>query len=114
MENNQIMNSSTKIPNEISKNVSGKNKENDDKIKNHMIEYNEDFYTIKDDVSISVLKEIEAPNGTIIRRIMFFNNNKKSKIWVDSNNIVLIKKGNDYIESSYKFDEDDVEIKKIM
>jgi hypothetical protein len=78
-----------------------------------MIEYTEDFYTIKDDVSISVLKEIDAPNGTF-RRIMFFNKNKKTKIWVDSNNIVLIKKGNDYIESSYKFDEDDVEIKKIM
>ena len=113
MENNQIMNSSTKIPNEISKNVSGKNKENDDKMKNQMIEYSEDFYKIYDEVSISVLKEIEAPNG-LIRRIMFFNNNKKTKIWVDSNNIVLIKEGNDYIESSYKFDEDDVEIKKIM
>lgn len=114
MENNQIIKSSTKFPNKISKNVSGNNKKNDDKMKNNMIEYNEDFYTIKDPVSISVLKEIEIPNGHIIRRIMFFNKNKKTKIWVDSNNIVLIKKGNDYIESSYKFDEDEVEIKKIV
>tara|TARA_Y100000389_G_C16993292_1_gene285978 strand:- start:185 stop:511 length:327 start_codon:yes stop_codon:yes gene_type:complete len=108
------MKSSTKIPNEISKNVSGKNKENDDKIKNNMIEYDNDFYKIYDDVSISVLKEIDAPNGSIIRRIMFFNKNKKTKIWVDSNNIVLIKKGNDYTETDYYFDEDEVEIKKIV
>ena len=108
------MNSSTKIPNEISKNVSGKNKENDDKIKNNMIEYSEDFYKIYDDVSISVLKEIETPNGSIIRRIMFFNKNKKTKIWVTNTNTILIKKGNDYTESSYKFDEETVEIKKIV
>ena len=113
MENNQNIKSSTKIPNKISKNVSEKNEENDEKMKNNMIEYNEDFYNIYDDVSISVLKEIEAPNGTF-RRIMFFSKNKKTKIWVDSNNIVLIKKGNDYTESSYKFDEDEVEIKKIV
>jgi hypothetical protein len=114
MENNQIMKSSTKIPNEISKNVSGKNKENDDKIKNNMIEYDNDFYKIYDDVSISVLKEIDAPNGSIIRRIMFFNKNKKTKIWVTDTNTVLIKKGNDYTETDYYFDEDEVEIKKIV
>lgn len=114
MENNQIIKSSTKIPNKISKNVSEKNEENDDKMKNNMIENNEDFYKIYDDISISVVKEIEAPNGTIIRRIMFFNKNKKNKIWADSNNIVLIKKGNDYTETDYYFDEDEVEIKKIV
>ena len=113
MENNQIIKSSTKIPNKISKNVSEKNKENDDKMKNNMIEYNEDFYKIYDDVSISVLKEIEAPNGTF-RRIMFFNKNKKTKIWVNDTNIILIKKGNDYTETDYYFDEDEVEIKKIV
>ena len=112
MENNQIIKSSTKIPNKISKNVSEKNEENDDKMKNNMIEYNEDFYKIYDDISISVLKEIEATNGTIIRRIMFFNKNKKTKIWVDSNNTVLMKKGNDYTETAYIFDEDNVEVKK--
>ena len=79
-----------------------------------MIEYNEDFYKIYDDVSISVLKEIEAPHGRIIRRIMFFNNNKKTKIWVNDTNTVLIKKGNDYTETSLIFDKENVEIKKIV